>query len=86
MVPTESRPKGMSLCHHSRCWVLIRSGRLVRIILMTVVCDKPAAHKMGSFASHSHNHFCTLYWISAQDKAKTTAFQARGESLDPYIL
>jgi hypothetical protein len=54
-------------------------GRLVRVILVAVVCDKPAAHKMGGFASHSHNHFCTLCWISAQDKARATAFQDGGE-------
>src|SRR6267154_4597507 len=38
-------------------------GRLVRLILVAVVCDKPAAHKIGGFASHSHTKFCTACWI-----------------------
>ncbi|KAG2747856.1 hypothetical protein P692DRAFT_201652591, partial [Suillus brevipes Sb2] len=41
-IPTESCP----------------TGRLVCVILVAVVCDKPAAHKVGGFASHSHTHFC----------------------------
>ncbi|KAG2066277.1 hypothetical protein BDR04DRAFT_1130096 [Suillus decipiens] len=44
-IPTESCPK----------------GHLVRVILVAVVCDKPAAHKVRGFASHSHTHFCTIY-------------------------
>jgi len=46
--------------HTAHCVLLNGVGRLVRVILTAVVCDKPAAHKMGGFASHSHNHFCTL--------------------------
>jgi hypothetical protein len=71
---------------HTARWVFIVLGRLVRVILVAVVCDKPAAHKMGGFASHSHNHFCTLCWISAHDKAEVTAFQEGGKSLGPYVL
>lgn len=72
---------------HTARWVLITIlGRLVRVILVAVVCDKPAAHKMGGFASHSHNHFCTLCWVSAHDKAKVAAFQDGGESHGPYVL
>ncbi|KAG1907550.1 uncharacterized protein F5891DRAFT_974250 [Suillus fuscotomentosus] len=40
-IPTESCPE----------------GRLVRVILVAVVCDKPATHKIGGFASHSHTNF-----------------------------
>lgn len=29
-------------------------GRLVRVALVGVCCDKPAAHKIGGFGSHSH--------------------------------
>ncbi|KAG1747039.1 uncharacterized protein EDB91DRAFT_1079678 [Suillus paluster] len=32
-------------------------GRLVCVILVAVVCNKPAAHKIGGFVSHSHTHF-----------------------------
>jgi hypothetical protein len=60
--------------------VLIDAGRLVRVILVAVVCDKPAAHKIGGFASHSHTNFCTLCWISVLDKGKPTAFQNEGVS------
>ncbi|KAF8431526.1 hypothetical protein L210DRAFT_3415850, partial [Boletus edulis BED1] len=49
-------------------------GRLVRVILVTVVCDKPAAHKIGGFASHSHTYFCTVCWISIPDKNTPEAF------------
>jgi hypothetical protein len=34
-------------------------GRLVRLILLCICCNKPAAHKVGGFASHSHRFFCT---------------------------
>jgi hypothetical protein len=27
---------------------------LVRVLLLCVCCDKPAAHKMGGFGGHSH--------------------------------
>ncbi len=54
--------------------------------IMAVVCDKPAAHKMGGFASHSHNHFCTLCWIPAEDKTKPVSFQDGGESPQLYML
>ncbi|KIK33063.1 hypothetical protein CY34DRAFT_27105 [Suillus luteus UH-Slu-Lm8-n1] len=39
-----------------------------------VVCDKPAAHKIGGFASHSHTHFCTACWINIANKDKPSAF------------
>lgn len=58
-VPTESQPE----------------GRLVRVILVAVVCDKPAAHKIGGFASHSHTYYCTECWISVTDKGTPSAFQ-----------
>jgi len=87
MVPTESRPEGTSFIPMQPAkYVLIILGRLVRVILVAVVCDKPAAHKIGGFASHSHNNFCTLCWISARDKAKVASFQDGGKSLGPYVL
>ena len=42
---------------------LFPNGRRIRVILVGVFCDKPAAHKVGGFASHSTFHFCTLDWI-----------------------
>ncbi|KAE9386142.1 hypothetical protein BT96DRAFT_960642 [Gymnopus androsaceus JB14] len=53
-------------------------GHLVRVALVAVVCDKPAAHKLGGFASHSHTNFCTLCWISQADKATPKSFERDG--------
>ncbi|KAF7367759.1 hypothetical protein MSAN_00839900 [Mycena sanguinolenta] len=53
-------------------------GRLVRVILAGVICDKPAAHKMGGFGSHNHQFFCTRCWICQQDKTSEAAFQKNG--------
>ncbi|EPS99806.1 hypothetical protein FOMPIDRAFT_1030690 [Fomitopsis schrenkii] len=50
-------------------------GRLVRVILICVCCDKPAAHKLGGFGSHSHTFFCTRCWIKQSQKACTEAFK-----------
>ncbi|KIO14438.1 hypothetical protein M404DRAFT_1009458 [Pisolithus tinctorius Marx 270] len=50
------------------------NGRLVRVVLVAVVCDKPAAHKIGGFGSHSHTHFCHNCWICQNDKDKKEAF------------
>lgn len=44
------------------------NGRLVRVALVAIVCDKPAAHKLAGYASHSHRHFCTLCWAEQKKK------------------
>ncbi|THU81127.1 hypothetical protein K435DRAFT_823486 [Dendrothele bispora CBS 962.96] len=54
-------------------------GRLVRIILVCVICDKPAAHKLGGFGSHSHTFFCTRCWIKLSEKATAAAFQQNAQ-------
>lgn len=36
------------------------AGRLVRCALIAVVCDLPAARKVGAFASSAHEHFCSV--------------------------
>ena len=59
-VPTESCPEGMPFSPCIQDHVLIRTGHLVCVILVAVVCDKPAAHKVGGFGSHFHTNFCTL--------------------------
>ena len=64
------------------------AGRLVRVVLVGVFCDKPAAHKLGGFGSHSHTYFCTRDWITQTLKATAQAFMAHGalnvpDSLDP---
>jgi hypothetical protein len=35
-------------------------GRLVRCALIAVICDLPAARKVGGFAAFSHMHFCSV--------------------------
>jgi len=60
--------------------VLIISGHLMHVILVAAICDKPAAHKIGGIASHSHTLFCTLCWITLHNKEKPTAFQEGGTS------
>lgn len=60
-------------------------GRLVRVALVGVCCDKPAAHKIGGFGSHSHTYFCTRCWITQKDKARDEAFMKNGKSI-LYLL
>ncbi|KAG1798307.1 uncharacterized protein BJ212DRAFT_1204784, partial [Suillus subaureus] len=50
-------------------------GQLVHLILGAVVCGKPAAHKIGGFASHSHTNLCTACWITQADKARVATFE-----------
>ncbi len=54
------------------------NGILVRVALLCVICDKPAAHKLGGFGSHSHTFFCTRCWIRQSEKNTAAAFQAHG--------
>ncbi|KDQ55237.1 hypothetical protein JAAARDRAFT_196089 [Jaapia argillacea MUCL 33604] len=53
-------------------------GRWVRVALVGILCDKPAAHKMGGFGSHSHTFFCTRCWISQALKATAATFTSGG--------
>ncbi|KIK79758.1 hypothetical protein PAXRUDRAFT_28329 [Paxillus rubicundulus Ve08.2h10] len=49
-------------------------GWLVRVALVAVLCNKPAAHKMGGFASHSHTNFCTNHLPpSANNNSSSTS-------------
>lgn len=54
-------------------------GRLVRVALVAVVCDKPAAHKLGGFGSHAHSFFCTQCWVSQTQKASPQSFAPNGK-------
>ena len=65
--------------------VLTKSGRLVHVILVAVVCDKPAAHKIGGFVSHSHTNFCNICWITQHDKSNPAAFWDGGVLFIPTI-
>ncbi|EIW82014.1 hypothetical protein CONPUDRAFT_72351 [Coniophora puteana RWD-64-598 SS2] len=50
-------------------------GRHVHVILVAVVGNKAAAHKVGGYGSHSHTNFDTLCWISISNKAMPDAFR-----------
>lgn len=50
-------------------------GRRVRVILLALVCDKPAAHKVAGFASHRHKFFCHNCWCNSDDMATPAAFE-----------
>ena len=54
------------------------NGRLVRVILVALVCDKPAAHKLGGFASHAHRLFCTKCSVEQNEKASSKSFAQGG--------
>lgn len=54
------------------------AGRLIRVILICICCDKPAAHKMGGFGAHSHTFFCTRCWIKQAEKSSPESFRKNG--------
>lgn len=39
---------------------LYKLGRLVRCAIVALVCDLPAARKVGGFSSYKHNFFCSI--------------------------
>ncbi|KZW01814.1 hypothetical protein EXIGLDRAFT_602604 [Exidia glandulosa HHB12029] len=55
-------------------------GRRVRVILLALVCDKPAAHKVGGFGSHSHRFFCHCCWCKSEDMATPTGYRTRTDA------
>lgn len=63
------------------------SGRLVRCAIVAVICDLPAAKKIGGFASCKHEHFCSICWCQkhvtvkkrAPDSKKTSRKGKTGE-------
>lgn len=61
-------------------------GRLVRVALVAVVCDKPAAHKLGGFGSHSHTFFCTKCWVLQSQKATPNSFASGGKLWSHFNL
>src|SRR6266581_3615791 len=53
-------------------------GRHVHAVLLCVVCDAPAAHKLGGFGSHSYTMFCTRCWVMLSQKNELEALLVRG--------
>ncbi len=59
-------------------------GRCVHAVLLCIVCDAPAAHKLGGFGSHSHTMFCTRCWVTLSQKHELEALQVGGTSYQAY--
>ena len=53
-------------------------AQLVQVILVAVICDKPAAHKMGGFSSRSHNSFCSCCKIKQSDLRNSSSYEPEG--------
>ncbi|KAK0488163.1 hypothetical protein EDD18DRAFT_1008768, partial [Armillaria luteobubalina] len=45
---------------------LYPQGRLVRCALIVVICDLPAARKVGGFAPFNHRRFCSMCWCTLE--------------------
>jgi len=54
-------------------------GRCVHVVLLCVVCDALATHKLGGFGSHSHTMFCTWCWVTLPQKKELDALHINGE-------
>ena len=60
-------------------------GCRIRVILLGIICDTPAAHKLGGFGAHSHTKFCIRCWITQEQKADPQAFRRNGLLLTIFI-
>jgi hypothetical protein len=54
------------------------NGQRVQVALLCVICDAPAAHKLGGFGSHSHTLFCTQCWVNLGSKQDAAALRTDG--------
>jgi hypothetical protein len=43
-------------------------GHLIQVILITIICDKPAVHKLAGFGAPPHTYFCAECWICQKDE------------------
>ena len=53
----------------------VPSAHLVQVALIAVICDCPAASKVGGFASHSHHLFCPRDMAQKKDLPTVKCFQ-----------
>ena len=47
-----------------KCTFLYSLGRLIFCAIILVICDLPAARKIGGFTSHGHKYYCSVCWCS----------------------
>jgi hypothetical protein len=57
-------------------------GRVVRCAIVAVICDLPAARKIGGFSSHSHRRFCTHCVCSRNLKSQGQPRQSGKKTVD----
>lgn len=55
-------------------------GRLLRVALVALVCDKPAAHKIAGYGPTSCTKFCTVCKVTLSDLKTPAAFVDGGTS------
>jgi hypothetical protein len=51
------------------------------VVLVAVICDRPAASKAGGFASYSHRMFCARDMVPEKDLRIAKCFEKDGEEL-----
>ncbi|KAJ7711815.1 hypothetical protein B0H16DRAFT_1231072, partial [Mycena metata] len=54
-----------------------KGGRVVRCAIVVVICDLPAARKIGGFSTYSHRRFCTHCVCVGYDDFNTSRWQRR---------
>lgn len=60
-------------------------GRLLRVALVALVCDKPAAHKIAGYGPTSCTKFCTVCKVTQADLKTPAAFVDGGTYHTPNI-
>ena len=46
------------------CTALWKAGRMIFAAIVVVICDLPAARKIGGFGAHSMEYFCSVCWCN----------------------
>src|SRR5260370_35394320 len=62
------------------------NGRQIHAVLLCIVCDVTAAHKLGGFGSHSHMLFCPCCWIAISNKQELTVLTPNGTFLSLLLF
>ena len=50
-------------------------GRLILCAIILIICDLPAARKIGGFASHGHEYYCSVCWCTKTEHQGYNNFQ-----------
>ena len=81
-VYTPNYPHGLTSCLPLMCFCSFGAilGRLLRVALVALVCDKPAAHKIAGYGPTSCTMFCTVCKIKQANLKTPEAFKHDGTS------